>query len=433
MNIEIKKERDGNEYAFDDSDVESQLSEIHIQKKKRKIVKKPSRVKHQSRKRSPSPPASVISEISEIQPIHKPLHDDTYEIFSNPTKIQEQKNETHEPSDEESPSVIDNESLIDSIYDQETGNDESLKPSPGFSSIKDEKSDLIYKFYRLSSKGIPISRKFNMNSDINEMRTEFAKIKRDGEVNSSIKFSRRMLMACVTGLEFMNKRYDPFDIHLDGWSESVMENVEDYDNVFERLHDKYNSKVQMPPEFELLLSLAGSAFMFHLTNTMFKSIPNIGDLAKQNPDIMKTMMETMSAAATQAQNTNSQPVVSQTTEQAQNESSQSEFREMKKPSFDISNMMPANMSSMFMPQQIIPDIIPPQPSAKPNQQKEKIKIINESDIEEDKNSVYSLGGNSPSVSISNSNVSEIKNVSITKKANKRKSKFNLNEQNTISI
>ena len=34
--------------------------------------------------------------------------------------------------------------------------------------------------------------------------------------------------------------------------------------------------------------LGGSAFMFHLTNTMFKSsIPGMGDIMKQNPDLMK--------------------------------------------------------------------------------------------------------------------------------------------------
>ena len=34
--------------------------------------------------------------------------------------------------------------------------------------------------------------------------------------------------------------------------------------------------------------VAGSAFMFHLTNTLFKSsIPGMDDIMKQNPDLMK--------------------------------------------------------------------------------------------------------------------------------------------------
>ena len=34
--------------------------------------------------------------------------------------------------------------------------------------------------------------------------------------------------------------------------------------------------------------VGGSAFMYHLTNTMFKSsIPGMGDIMKQNPELMK--------------------------------------------------------------------------------------------------------------------------------------------------
>ena len=44
----------------------------------------------------------------------------------------------------------------------------------------------------------------------------------------------------------------------------------------------------MAPELRLLLTLGGSAFMFHLTNTMFKSsLPGMDDVMRQNPDLMK--------------------------------------------------------------------------------------------------------------------------------------------------
>ena len=31
--------------------------------------------------------------------------------------------------------------------------------------------------------------------------------------------------------------------------------------------------------------------MFHLTSTMMKSLPNMGDVLKQNPEMMKNMMQ----------------------------------------------------------------------------------------------------------------------------------------------
>ena len=43
------------------------------------------------------------------------------------------------------------------------------------------------------------------------------------------------MMAVVTGVEFLNTKFDPFDVKLDGWSESVHENVDDYDELFEEV------------------------------------------------------------------------------------------------------------------------------------------------------------------------------------------------------
>ena len=68
-----------------------------------------------------------------------------------------------------------------------------------------------------------------------------------------------MLMAAVSGLEFLNSKFDPFDLKLDGWAEAVNENLEEYDDVFGELHDKYSSKAKMAPEIKLLFMLGGSA------------------------------------------------------------------------------------------------------------------------------------------------------------------------------
>ena len=110
---------------------------------------------------------------------------------------------------------------------------------------------------------------YNMNSHLEDMRNEYIKLKKQREIDNSIKFQRKMLMAAITGIEFLNGKFDPFNIKLDGWSESVNENLNDYDEIFEELNEKYGGEGDnIAPEIRLL-TLAGSAFMFHLTNTMF--------------------------------------------------------------------------------------------------------------------------------------------------------------------
>jgi hypothetical protein len=158
--------------------------------------------------------------------------------------------------------------------------------------IKNEKIDLLYKFKKLENQGIRTTMNYNMNSHLEDMRNEYIKLKKQREVDNSIKFQRKMLMACVTGLEFMNTRFDPFNVKLDGWSESVNENLNDYDEIFEELGEKYGGAGEMAPEIRLIFTLAGSAFMFHLSNTMFKSsIPGMDDVLRQNPELMKQFAE----------------------------------------------------------------------------------------------------------------------------------------------
>ena len=165
-------------------------------------------------------------------------------------------------------------------------------PSDGYKTIEDEKADLLNKISRLSKKGVATSARLTIYSDIEEIRTEFKRMMYGIEVDRSVKFQRRMLVACVTGLEFLNDKFDPFDLELNGWSQNMMENVEDYDGVFEELYNKYKTKVNVAPEIKLMLMVGGSGLMFHLTNSMFKAaVPNVSQVMKQNPELMRNMVD----------------------------------------------------------------------------------------------------------------------------------------------
>ena len=150
------------------------------------------------------------------------------------------------------------------------------------------KFNILKKLEQLERKGIELSKKYSMESDLLEMEGEYESIKAERERKNSVKFQRRMMMAAVTGLEFLNNRFDPFDFKLDGWGEQVNENIDDYDEIFGELHEKYQSKAKIAPELKLLFQLGGSAIMLHMTNTMFKSsIPGMDDIMRQNPELME--------------------------------------------------------------------------------------------------------------------------------------------------
>ena len=151
-----------------------------------------------------------------------------------------------------------------------------------------EKFKYLQKLEDLEKKGVKLTKKYDMESNILEMKGEYETIVSEKEKKNSVKFQGKMLMACITGIEFLNNKFDPFDVKLDGWSEQINENIDDYDEIFTELHEKYKSKASMAPELKLLFQLGGSALMVHMANSMFKSaMPGMDDIMRQNPELMQ--------------------------------------------------------------------------------------------------------------------------------------------------
>lgn len=177
----------------------------------------------------------------------------------------------------------------------------SLSPAPSRLSPEEErkeKTELLNKLQRMEQKGLTPSRRFTMDNTLEEIKTEFSRLADARNLESSIRFQRQAMMSVVTGLQWMNDKFDPFDIKLDGWSESVHENLEDFDEIFEELYDKYKERGKMPPEARLMMALAGSGFMCHVSNTFLRArMPSMDDILRQNPEMARQFA---SAAAKQA-------------------------------------------------------------------------------------------------------------------------------------
>ena len=186
--------------------------------------------------------------------------------------------------------------------------------------INQEKQEMLYRLERFEQNGFKASRKFNMTSNYDDIKFEYERIKKQRDVDKSIKFQRKILMAVSSGVEFLNGKFDPLNIKLDGWSESIYENLQEYDEVFEDLHEKYKEKVKVAPELKLLMMVGGSAFMFHLTNSLFKSkMPGLGDILQQNPELARNVQQAAmnSMKQNESKSGNSDPLFGMMMNQAQ--------------------------------------------------------------------------------------------------------------------
>jgi hypothetical protein len=142
--------------------------------------------------------------------------------------------------------------------------------SKTYANESERKQELLFLFDKLEKRGIKIPQKFTMRSSVEEMEKSYERLKNERDLQNSVKFQRRVLMGVVSTLEFVNHSINPCDIDLDGWSESVMENYSEYDDIFEELYEKYKNKGHISPEVKLLMTLAGSAFYFHLSKMIIK-------------------------------------------------------------------------------------------------------------------------------------------------------------------
>jgi hypothetical protein len=166
----------------------------------------------------------------------------------------------------------------------------TVPPEPQMSKeeLLKEKFKYLKKLEALERKNVELTKKYSMESPLMEMQGEYEMIMEEKRKENSVKFQGNMMMTLVNGLEYLNSKFDPFDIYLDGLGDQVGENISDYDDVFGELYEKYKSKASMAPELKLLMQLGFNASLLHMTNSVCKSAPpGVDDILRQNPELMQ--------------------------------------------------------------------------------------------------------------------------------------------------
>ncbi len=165
-----------------------------------------------------------------------------------------------------------------------------------------EKYEILRKFERLSKLGVPMRKRFTIDSPLDEMKMELEFIKREKAMDNTIKQFSEWFVTGMSGLEWGSKNVGmlkAFGLQLDGLSESAQMNVVDLEDDFEELYDLYGENMKMHPLVRIPLRVCMMVYMVHLTNQMTRKapIPNIDDIMRQNPDIARSL----AAAAMQNQ------------------------------------------------------------------------------------------------------------------------------------
>lgn len=216
-------------------------------------------------------------------------------------------------SDSDNDGDLDNDNLsVDSsgsettsIYTADSSEHQSSHPShnsrptpapvrqSSFEEIQAEKQNLLSKIKMMEERyGMVPTKRYTIMSNVEDMRSEYYTMKRQRGVEKSIKFGRKAILATISGIEWINSRYNPIGARLDGWSEAFSEELNDYDEIFEQLHDKYSDSLDVPPEISLLMGIAGSGVQYHIKKSLFTSnMPSLNQVLASNPDIMRSVAQ----------------------------------------------------------------------------------------------------------------------------------------------
>lgn len=183
--------------------------------------------------------------------------------------------------------------------------------------VQREKYEILRKFERLSKLGVPMRKRFTIDSPIEEMKMELEFIKREKSMDATIKQFSEWFVTGMSAMEYGSKNIamlKAFGLQLDGLSEAAQMNVADLEDDFEELYDLYGENMKMHPLVRIPLRTCMMVYMVHLTNQMTRKapIPNIDEIMRQNPDIARQL----ASAAMQQQMRGSAAVPPPTQQQA---------------------------------------------------------------------------------------------------------------------
>jgi hypothetical protein len=160
--------------------------------------------------------------------------------------------------------------------------------------IAKRKYELLRKFERLNKMGVPIRKRFTMDSPLDEMELELEFVRKEKAMDSTIKQFSEWFITGMSALEWGSKNVNMvkmFGLQLDGLSQSAQMNVGDLEEDFEELYELYGDKMRMHPLVRIPMRTCFMVYMVHLTNQMAMKapVPNIEEILRTNPDIARQM------------------------------------------------------------------------------------------------------------------------------------------------
>jgi hypothetical protein len=132
-----------------------------------------------------------------------------------------------------------------------------------------EKRKILTKLRRYElRRGIKLNTAVSIHTPLEDLQLELELVNKELNLDKTIEQGKKLITLLAFGIEAFNKKYDPLDVYLDGWSASVNEDIDSYDEILEELYDKYYTSIDASPEIKLIMGLTMSAIMYNVSHKM---------------------------------------------------------------------------------------------------------------------------------------------------------------------
>lgn len=176
-------------------------------------------------------------------------------------------------------------------------NAEPFMPPPRRQSeehVLKEKYEMLRKFERLQKLGVPLRKRFTLDSPLDEMKMELEFVKREKDMDATIKQFCDWYVTGMSALEWSSLNVPlmkAFGLNLNGLSESAQMGVGDMEDDFEELYELYGDKMKIHPLVRIPIRTCMMIYMVHLTNQMAQKspVPNMDQILRSNPDIARQL------------------------------------------------------------------------------------------------------------------------------------------------
>jgi len=172
-----------------------------------------------------------------------------------------------------------------------------IKDNPILKRIEEEENRRKLKFKRhevfdalmdlKNNKKITLTREYSFNDNLEDMEDELEYHRYIKSKENKLKMAKKGFLYAAFGLEWLNTK-DPFGfgLQLDGYHEAMKEDVDDFDEVFKQLIDKYSPhSTRSHPEMQFLLMFCASVAFHHAQNS--KSEGLMGTAMKMGSGVAK--------------------------------------------------------------------------------------------------------------------------------------------------